>query len=181
MREKGADGILIRAASWALAALVLLPVLVVVWRSGGEVGQAWEDVVESRLWGHLRQTLLLLVSVVSLALLFGVPTAWVVSVYDFPGRCWMRWMLMLPMAMPGFVAAGAYVDVLEGLIPFYVWVRMNWGIDAFLKVQELAPWAFAVGVLGTTLFPYVFLSCLAVFRSRRRGPWRRRACWGRAV
>lgn len=169
MRETGADGIWIRAAAWALAVLVLLPVLVVIWRSTGEVGRAWEDVVENRLWGHVRHTLWLLVSVVTLALVLGVPTAWLVSVYDFPGRRWMRWMLLLPMAMPGFVAAGAYVDVLEGLIPVYVWVRMNWGIDAFLKVQEVAPWVFAVGVLGTTLFPYVFLSCLAVFSRQAAG------------
>lgn len=169
MRGQGADGILVRAAACTLAVLVLLPVLVVMWRAGGEVGQAWEDVVKNRLWGHVRHTLLLLVSVISLALLLGVPAAWLVSAYEFPGRTWMRWMLMLPMAMPGFVAAGAYVDVLEGLIPFYVWVRQNWGIDAFLKVQELAPWVFAVGVLGTTLFPYVFLSCLAVFSRQAAG------------
>ena len=169
MRETGADGVWIRVAAWTLAALVLLPVLVVVWRSAGEVGRAWEDVVENRLWGYVWHTMLLLVSVVLLALAVGVPTAWLVSVYDFPGRRWMSWMLLLPMAMPGFVAAGAYVDVLEALIPFYVWVRMNWGIDAFLKIQEIAPWVFAVAVLGTTLFPYVFLSCLAVFSRQAAG------------
>ena len=117
MRDAGAEGIWIRAAAVTLSVLVLLPVLVVVWRSTGDVGRAWGDVVENRLWGHVRHTVLLIVSVVALALALGVPAAWLVSAYDFPGRRWMRWMLLLPMAMPGFVAAGAYVDVLEGLMP----------------------------------------------------------------
>lgn len=169
MRGDGIDGWLIKSAAWLLALLVLLPVAVVAWRAFGDGGVAWGEVVENRLWSHIWQTILLVGSVVVLALVLGVPTAWLVSVYDFPGRRILLWVLLLPMAMPGFVAAVAYVDVLEGLIPFYIWVRQTWGVEMFLKVQVLAPWVFAVGVLGATLFPYVFLSCRAVFSKQAAG------------
>jgi len=169
MRGHGADGWWIKIAAGLLALLVLLPVAVVAWRALGDAGSAWDAVVRDRLWAHVWQTLLLVGSVVMLALFLGVPTAWLVSVYDFPGRSVMRWMLLLPMAMPGFVAAVAYVNVLEGLIPFYVWVRQAWGIEVFLRVQQVVPWVFAVGVLGATLFPYVFLSCRAVFSKQASG------------
>jgi len=72
-------------------------------------------------------------------------------------------MLLLPLTMPGFVAAMAYVDALQHVTPFYLWVRQRMGVEAFLKVQELTPWFFAIVVLGATLFPYVYLSCRAVF------------------
>lgn len=169
MRGNGADGRLIKSVASLLALLVLLPVAVVAWRAFGDAGAAWGEVVENRLSGHIWQTLLLVFCVVSLTLILGVPTAWLVSVYDFPGRRVLLWVLLLPMAMPGFVAAVAYVDVLERLIPFYIWVRQTWGIEMFLRVQVVAPWVFAVGVLGATLFPYVFLSCRAVFSRQAAG------------
>lgn len=169
MAEKTPDGWLTKRVAMVLALLVLLPVAVVAWRACGEAGDAWNAVVENRLWGHVWHTLLLVGAVTGVALLFGVPTAWLVSVYDFPGRGMLRWMTLLPMTMPGFVAAVAYVDVLAGLIPFYVWVRQTWGIEMFLNVQQWVPWVFAVGVLGSTLFPYVYLSCRAVFSRQASG------------
>lgn len=154
----------LRALIWLPALVVLGPVLVVIVRAlFGPAGDAWDAVVENRLAGHLRQTFVLAISVTGLAILMGVPAAWLVSAYRFPGRGILEWLLVLPLAMPGFVAALAYVDLLQGLTPFYIHVRKTHGIEAFLKVQEFAPWVFAVLVLATTLFPYVFLSCRAVF------------------
>jgi len=143
--------------------IVLMPALVVVFRAWEPQGDAWAQVVEFRLASYLWQTVLLVTLVTGLAVVFGVPAAWLVSVRDFPGRRAFEWLLMLPLAMPGFVAASAYVDLLGRMIPCYVWVRETFGIDAFLWMQQLTPWVFAVGVLAATLFPYVFLSCRAVF------------------
>ncbi len=154
---------------WLPALLVLMPVAVVAWRALLPAGDAWDQLVDSRLPGYLGHSAILIVAVTGLAVLLGVPAAWQVSAHDFPGRRIFEWALLLPLAMPGFVAAVAYVDVLEGLIPFYVWVRKHHGIDAFLRVQEIAPWVFATGVLAFTLFPYVFLSCRAVFAREAAG------------
>ncbi|MGJ8633041.1 MAG: ABC transporter permease [Luteolibacter sp.] len=163
------SGWVFRGLAWLIAMLVLLPVGVVLLRAGAPVGGAWGAVVENRLWDHVWQTGLLVGCVAAVAVVLGVPGAWVVSVYDFPGRWLMGWGLLLPVAMPGFVAAVAYVDVLGGLVPFYIWVRNEWGIEAFLKVQVVMPWVFAVGVLGATLYPYVFLSCRALFAKQAAG------------
>lgn len=159
-----------RLLIWLPALLVLLPVGVVVWRAILPAGGAWEQIVSDRLGGHLWQTAALVVAVVAVAVAFGVPAAWHVSVHDFPGRRIFEWALLLPIAMPGFVAAVAYIDVLQGLIPVYVWIRKHHGIEAFLLSQQIVPWIFATGVLGATLFPYVFLSCRAVFAREAAGP-----------
>lgn len=148
---------------WLVALVVLLPVLIVLFRALEPAGEMWKQVVDNRLFGYMWQTVLLITLVTSLAIFFGVPTAWYVSVHEFPGRRYFEWLLLLPLAMPGFVAATAYVDTFNHLIPFYVWIRENWGIEAFLHSQKIMPWIFAVVVLSSTLFPYVFLSCRAVF------------------
>jgi iron(III) transport system permease protein len=155
---------------WLPALLVLLPVLVVGWRAWQDPGPIWQQIVENRLGGYIWQSALLVVLVTTLAVLFGVPAAWHVSVHDFPGRRFFEWALLLPLAMPGFVAAVAYVDSLQSLVPIYVWIRKNHGIEAFLLSQKIAPWVFCVVVLAATLFPYVYLSCRAIFAREAAGP-----------
>lgn len=154
---------------WLPALLVLLPMLVVGWRAWEDPGPIWQQIVENRLGGYLWQSALLVGLVTLLAVVFGVPAAWHVSVHDFPGRRFFEWALLLPLAMPGFVAAVAYVDSLESLVPLYIWIRKNHGIEAFLLSQQIAPWVFGVGVLAATLFPYVFLSCRAIFAREATG------------
>jgi iron(III) transport system permease protein len=90
-------------------------------------------------------------------------------VHEFVGRKKFEWLLLLPLGMPGFVAAMAYVDALSHLIPLYVWVREHWGVEAFQALQRAVPWIFSVVVLASTLFPYVFLSCRAVFTREAAG------------
>lgn len=154
---------------WLPALVVLLPMLVVAWRALDDPGPIWAQIVDSRLIGYLWQSTLLIFLVTGLAVIFGVPAAWHVSVHDFPGRRIFEWALLLPLAMPGFVAAVAYVDSLQSLVPFYVWIRKHFGIEAFLLSQEIAPWVFSVCVLAATLFPYVFLSCRAIFAREAAG------------
>lgn len=159
-----------KALVWLPAVVVLLPVAVVLLRALMPAGEAWQELVWPRLGGHVWQSLALVASVTALAILFGLPAAWQVSVNDFPGRKIFEWALLLPLAMPGFVAAVAYIDLSEGLVPFYVWVRQRFGIDAFLMVQKVSPWVFAVGILASTLFPYVYLTCRAVFAREAAAP-----------
>lgn len=166
-RFSGFHPVLILAVLPALA--VLLPVAVVAWRALQAPGEMWPLIVDSRLTGHLWQTALLMTLVTLLAIVFGVPAAWHVSVHDFPGRRLFEWALLLPLAMPGFVAAVSYVDFLEKLIPFYVWIRKSHGVEAFLLSQKIVPWVFSVIILAATLFPYVFLSCRAVFAREAAG------------
>ncbi|MFT4177710.1 MAG: iron ABC transporter permease [Luteolibacter sp.] len=158
------------AAIWIPAIIVLIPILVVLWRAGQSPGDAWQQIVENRLPGYLRHTFILLGSVVTLSILFGVPAAWFVSVYRFPGRKFFEIAMLLPIAMPGFIAAVAYVEAFRQITPVYLWIRREYGIEAFLKSQEIAPWLFAVTVLAATLFPYVYLSCRAVFARQSAGP-----------
>lgn len=169
IKSRLCSGIIFKGLAAGLALAVLIPLGVVVLRASQPSDTAWAAVVEYRLWGYVLQTLLLVALVTGIALAVGVPTAWVISAYDFRGRALLDWLLLLPLAMPGFVAAAAYVDLIGGLAPFFIWVRQQWGLEAFLRVQIIVPWVCATGILGMTLFPYVYLSCRAVFARQSAG------------
>jgi iron(III) transport system permease protein len=163
--------------------LVLIPVAVVLFRAVAAAEPGWSGILEHRLSGHLLHTALLVAGTVALAIALGLPAAWVISTRQFMGRKTLEWLLLLPLTMPGFIAATAYVDALQQMTPFYIKVREHFGVDAFLRVQALAPWCFAITVLGATLCPYVYLSCRSAFarqatsllasaRLLGAGPWR---------
>lgn len=155
------------ALFWLPAACVLLPLLIVGWRSLGGAGTAWERVVQYRLWDYLGSTALLIFLVVMLAIAVGVTCAWLVSAYDFAGRRSLEWLLILPLGVPGFVAGAAYLDGFEQATPLFLWIREHVGLEAFLFIQRILPWFGTVLVLVVTLYPYVYLSCRASFAGRQ--------------
>ncbi|TIP77153.1 MAG: iron ABC transporter permease, partial [Mesorhizobium sp.] len=65
-----------------------------------------------------QQTTTLLVGVGVLVTLLGTSTAWLVTAYDFPGRRFLEWALLLPLAVPTYIIAYVYLDLLHpiGLI-----------------------------------------------------------------
>lgn len=155
--------------TWLPAMLVAVPMLVVVWRALGPADAAWAQVAEYRLAGYLGTSAGLAAGVAVVALLFGVPAAWMISIYEFRGRSWLEWVMLLPLAVPAYVAALSYVEVLEHLVPAYLWIRDRLGVEAFRGAQRAAPWALSIVVLAATLYPYVFLSCRAAFGGRASG------------
>ena len=59
----------------------------------------------------------------SLAIIFGVSTAWLVSRYHFAGRGWFEWVLVMPAAMPAYIIAYSYTDFFEYAGPFQGYLR----------------------------------------------------------
>ena len=63
--------------------------------------------------GALRRTLLLMAGVGSLSLVIGTGTAWLVTMYRFPGRRYFQWLLLLPLAIPTYIIAYTYLELLD--------------------------------------------------------------------
>jgi len=155
---------------WVPALLVALPIGMVLIRAMEPGGDAWDHMVSNLLWSYMWQTGLLVFLVLALALLLGVPAAWWMATCQFPGRAVLRWALVLPLAMPAFVAALAYSDVTQSFIPAYIWVRNTFGLQYFLLAQQMGKWLVAVVVLGATLYPYIFLTAYASFSRQAAAP-----------
>jgi iron(III) transport system permease protein len=88
-------------------------------------------------------------------------------VFEFPGRRWLAWALVLPLAMPAYVVAYAYTDFLQFSGPVQTWVRELGGWRArdywFPEIRSLPG---AACLLTLVLYPYVYLPVRAAFTER---------------
>jgi len=114
---------------------------------------------------YLANTLGLVVGVVLLSLLFGVPTAWLVAMCQVPGRRALQWALMLPMAMPSYIVAYVYTDLLDYSGPLQAGLRylFGWSSPADYWFPAIRTLCGASWVLALVLFPYVYLLARASF------------------
>jgi len=145
-----------------LTAVFMLPVLAVMasWLSLGEAdGAAWQilrEMSQTVLPDYLGTTLLLSVLVGLGVVAVGLSCAAAVTLFDFAGRRFFEWALLLPLAMPAYVVAYAYTDFLQFSGPFQTTLRefTGWEGRVFPEVRNLggAAWVFIF-----SLYPYVYL------------------------
>jgi iron(III) transport system permease protein len=151
-----------------VAAAIALPVLVVLQNIfvPAETGTAgtWRHLVQTVLGDYVLNSLLLMAGVAFGVIFGGVATAWITTMCRFPGRRVFEWALLLPMAMPAYVMAYAYTDLLQFSGPVQMALRewMGWraGQYGFPDVRSLGG---AVLMFALVLYPYVYLLARAAF------------------
>ncbi len=169
----------------AVAMLVALPVLVVLSRVFAESGGVWQHLASTVLPLYVVNTLILLVGVGVLAGLIGVATAWLVTMHRFPGSRVFEWALLLPLAVPAYVMAYVYTDLLDYAGPVQSLLRdlFGWASARDYWFPRIRSIQGAILMFGLVLYPYVFLLArkafleqslcvLEVSRTLGRGPWR---------
>lgn len=173
-----------RLFAWVAGLALLSPVLLVL--GGlltGSSGESWPHVRDYLVGSALRNTLILVAGAGLLALVLGVPAAWAISRYRFPGDRVFAVLLVLPLAVPPYIAAYLTTDVREALIPWLVEVRAQQGVEAYLRLETTLRFFWLILILASTLFPYIFLASRSVFIKSLRslgeasrllgaGPWR---------
>lgn len=152
-------------SSWATALLLGLPVLALIFSAFSADGDLFRHLADTVLFDYLANTLGLVVGVVLLSLLFGVPTAWLVAMCQVPGRRALQWALMLPMAMPSYIVAYVYTDLLDYSGPLQAGLRtlFEWSRPADYWFPAIRSLGGAAWVLALVLFPYVYLLARASF------------------
>jgi len=143
-----------------LVSLVLIAPLSVIAKSLiSEAGEGWKLVSELLLEDYIKGTLIMIIGVGALTLIFGVGSAWVVTVWDFPCKRFFSLTLMLPMAIPTYVMAYGYsfvkYDVRD---PLMIWVRDHWGSNIMSQSTEVFNHLLAILVLSFALYPYVYIA-----------------------
>ncbi len=147
-----------------LLVVLALPVLSVFSYVGVDTQGLWVHLAQTVLSTYVANTFLLTAGVVASALVAGVGTAWLITMYEFPFRRMLEFALVLPLAMPAYILAYAYADLLQVTGPVQSALReaTGWGVRDywFPGIRSLGG---AVFVLGAALFPYVYLVTRAAF------------------
>ena len=167
-----ATGPLWRLGAGAIALGVLAPMLSLAWLASG-AGHGASTTHWAALWAYVLpgaalNTVLLLAGVAALVLLLGTGCAWLVTAHDFPGRALLSWALLLPLAMPTYIVAFAYLDLLHPIGPLQGAIRWLLGYDSprQWRLPDLRSLPGAVFVLGVVLYPYVYMTARAMFATQ---------------
>ena len=148
-----------------LACIIVLPLVTIVVLSLTAPDNVWPHLLRTVLPGALADTAALLAGVGTLCLVFGTGTAWLVTMYRFPGRAVLDRLLVLPLAMPTYIIAYCYVELLDFSGPVQRALRalFGWHTVRDYWFPEVRTLTGAIIVLSAVLYPYVYLSARASF------------------
>jgi len=157
----------------ALAALFTSPILAVLGIALENSGDAWSHLASTVLGTYIRETLYLIAGVGAGVLIIGVSTAWLITMFEFPGRRVLQWALLLPLAVPAYIAAYTYTDVLEFAGPVQTALRQLFGWQSprdywFPEIRSLGG---AVTFMSLVLYPYVYLLARSAFVEQSQSLW----------
>lgn len=148
---------------WLAALVALVPLLSVFAVLGGAFheGPAWGHVRDTLLFSYIVGTAQLVFGGVLGVVFFGVSTAWLVTMCQFPGRGFFEWALVLPFAIPAYVAGYAWAELLStgGIL------QTAFGPLAFI-LPDARSVPSAIFVYSSVLFPYVYLAARGAFTAQ---------------
>lgn len=182
LRQGGGRGWSLAAV--LIAALVLMPVAAVIWMALNPSENIWPHLLSTVMPRYTANTVILALGTGALSAAMGAGAAWLVSMYEFPGRRGLEWLLLLPLAVPAYIGAYALADFLDYSGPVQTALREAFGWTSardywFPRIRSIEA---AILVLSAALYPYVYLltraalheqsgSAYEVARALGAGPW----------
>lgn len=100
-------------SNYLLALVLLIPVLVMLFGGLTASTQLFLHLWQSVLPRYLENTILLGFFVVLLAVFFGVISAAIITQTNILCKSLLRWLLLLPLAMPAYLIAYLYTDLFD--------------------------------------------------------------------
>lgn len=125
----------------------------------------------THIWNYLlaeyvSSTLILIIGVGVGIFILGVGNAWIIASYEFPGKKIFEWALILPLAVPTYVMAYLFVDLLQYSGPIQTTLRELLGVNRLWFFPEPRSLSGAIWSFSFCLFPYVYLITRTAFLER---------------
>ena len=148
-----------------IALLIIAPVFAVFYSAFLGDTSLWPHLFSTVLPRYISNTIILMLGVGLLSTLLGVSTAWVVTRYEFFGKNFFQWALLLPAAVPAYIIAYTYTDFLEYAGPVQKILRefFNFQNSNEYWFPEIRSMEGAIFVMSFVLYPYVYMTTRASF------------------
>ena len=161
-RRSGAVWLVVAALTALSVALPFLALFVEAMQ--GSAG-LWAHLAATVLPVALRDTLVLLAGVGILVAMLGTGAAWLVTAYEFPGRRMLEWALLLPLAVPTYIVAYAYLDILHpiGIVQETLRTLLGYSSPREFRLPDIRSMAGCILLLSFVLYPYVYIATRAMF------------------
>ncbi|OIU67021.1 ABC transporter permease [Rossellomorea aquimaris] len=148
------------------AAIILLPILFIFFSIFQEPNENWYQIKEYLLKNYAANSIILVLLTGIFTAVLGVSLAWIIAAYDFPMRRFFSWGLLLPLAIPPYIAAYTYRTMLSytGVVQVTLRNQFDYQVDPdWLAISSLRG---AVFIFTIFLFPYVYIMCRAFLENQ---------------
>lgn len=152
-------------AGYAMGALFVLPLFALIFQALQSDEAVFGHLMATVLPTYIINSLLLIFWVSVGALLLALPCAWLVARCEFWGRRYLQWALLLPLAMPGYIVAYVYTDLLDYAGPVQRGLRslFGWNSPQDYFFPDIRTLGGAACMLSLVLFPYIYLLARTAF------------------
>ena len=161
-------------STWhALPVLTLLfflsPILIILSSVFADYSENWSHIFEYVLADYILNSLFLVSGVSILVMIIGSLTAWLVTNYQFFGKQFFEWGLILPLAIPPYILAYTFTGLFDSYGTMNEIARSLFNLQKnemlFPNIRNIYG---AIIVFSFTLYPYVYLICRTAFLNQSR-------------
>lgn len=124
----------------------------------GNNSDIWSHLANTVLSDYLTNSAILMLGVGTMTILLGVISAIIVTQFNFIGKSFFEWALLLPLAVPTYITAYSYTGLLDVAGPIQTHIRAYLDLQVgdywFPSIRSLGG---AVFVMSFVLYPYIYL------------------------
>ena len=147
---------------WALLSLVFILLIIapnvnILINAFQEGNENWQHIKDYLLKDYIINSLILIVFTGIFTIFIGTSLSWIISIYDFPLRNFFKWGLVLPLAIPPYIAAYTYnglfnyTGVLQSFLRNSLDMKVNQVYFDIMSIQG------AIFIFTMFLYPYVYI------------------------
>ena len=145
------------------AILLLLPIFTLLYKLFFVEGNSFSYLWETVLLDYTFNTFYLILLTSFFSLLFGILPAWFISNYNFKGRSFLDVALYLPLAIPSYIMAFTYSDILSFTGPIQTFLRANFVDISEIFNQDYLQIEILGIILALALYPYIYTASRVSF------------------
>ncbi len=146
-----------------LLIIVLLPIISLLFSVFGVEASNFSYLWENLLVEYSLDTIYLVLITSFFSLIFGVIPAWFISTNNFKGKNFYDIMLYLPLAIPAYIMAFTYSDILSYTGPLQSFTRKYLPDFSLLFNQDYIQIEVLGIIMALSLYPYIYTACRLSF------------------
>lgn len=137
--------------------LIILPNIDIVAHIFTKGNSNWYHIKRYLLKDYILNSIKITLATGIFTVIIGTSLSWLIAAYEFPLRKFFKWALILPMAIPPYIAAYTYNGIFNYTGIVQKFFRYNLGINLNSKYLDIMSIKGAVFIFTFSLFPYIFM------------------------
>ena len=145
------------------------PIFIVLGSLFGDYSNNWIHLYNYVLGGYLFNSFFLIIGVSIISLLLGIGSAWLITNYNFFGKNFFDWALILPLAVPPYILAYTFTGLFDSYGTANNLIREFFVLDpSYIFFPNVRNIYGAIIIFSFTLYPYIYLSTRIAFLNQSK-------------